>query len=83
MHRACDGGDWFGLLTQAAVPRGCFEAAGAHAFDAGVSVENHANTPYPTLEFCTRNVFRGLTKTCMSRNMVSEGFTPGSGGSRS
>ena len=68
-------GDWFGLLTQAASPRDCFEAVGSHTCDACVSLECHTNTRYPILEFCARTAFRGLTKTCMSRIMVSKGYT--------
>ena len=61
-------GGWFGLLTQAASPRDCCEAAGSHTFDAGVSLECLTNTPYPILEFCARNAFRGFTKTLHVEN---------------
>ena len=68
-------GDWFGLLTLAASPRDSFEAVGSHTCDVCVSLECHTNTRYPILEFCARTAFRGLTKTCMSRIMVSKGYT--------
>ena len=48
---------------------------GSHTSDACVSLWCFTNTPYPIQEFCARNAFRGLTKTCMSTLMVSEGYT--------
>ena len=68
-------GDWFGLLSLGASPRDCFDAVGSHKFDACVSLECLTNTPHPILEFRARNAFRGLTKSCMSTIMVSEGYT--------